>query len=291
MKRGLHGALAATAFFLSLIGGAARAQPPLWVVKSGETTMILFGSLHVLPPRLDWVPKTLADGLARSDEVWFELPMDAATEARVGELARARGMLKPGDRLSAHLKPVEIDRLDKDAAIVGVAPRSLEPLRPWLADVVLSLALDGKSGASGAYGVEARVQALTPRTTRRRAFETAEEQIDILAGASMSDQTANLDSTLDDIEDKDNIYDRLLKAWMSGDVAGLQHEVLDPLRTRTPDLYARLISDRNHRWVATLKERLKQGGTVVVVVGLGHLIGPDGVPAALRAQGVAVDGP
>ena len=291
MRGSLSAALAAAALCLSMIGGAARALPPVWVIKSGKTTMILFGSLHVLPPRLDWVPRTLADGLARSDEVWFELPMDAATEAHVGELARARGMLKPGDHLSAYLKPAQIDRLDRDAAIVGVVPKSLEPLKPWLADVVLSLALDGKSGASGAYGVEARVQTLTPRSARRRAFETAEEQIDILAGASMTDQAANLDSTLDDIEDKDNIYDRLLKAWMSGDLAGLQHEVLDPLRTRTPDLYARLISDRNHRWVATLKERLKQGGTVVVVVGLGHLIGPDGVPAALRAQGVAVDGP
>ena len=291
MRRRPSGVVVATPLAMFLIAAAAGAQPPVWVVKSENTTMILFGSLHVLPQGLDWAPRTLTDGMARSDEVWFELPMDPATEARVGELARARGVFKPGDHLSAYLTPSEIDRLDKDAAIVGVNPKSLEPLRPWLADVVLSVALDGKSGASGVYGVEARVQALTPPAARRRAFETADEQIDILAGASMADQIVNLDSTFDDIEDKDSIYERLLKAWMAGDLAGLQHEVLDPLRTKTPDLYARLISDRNHRWTATIKERLKHGGAVVVVVGLGHLIGPDGVPAELRAQGFKVEGP
>jgi hypothetical protein len=40
-----------------------------------------------------------------------------------------------------------------------------------------------------------------------------------------------------------------------------------------------------------LDARLKQPGQVVVVVGVGHLLGPDGVPAQLRAKGYQVDGP
>jgi uncharacterized protein YbaP (TraB family) len=40
-----------------------------------------------------------------------------------------------------------------------------------------------------------------------------------------------------------------------------------------------------------LDARLKGHGHTVVVVGIGHLIGPDGVPARLRALGYSVTGP
>lgn len=284
--------LAATAVLVAgVLAGTARAQPPVWIVKGDHATMILFGSLHVLPRGLDWMPPVLSNALATSDEVWFELPMDAATQARIGALARERGLFKSGETLFGALDPAQRDRLTRDAAKVGVEPRALQTLRPWLADVVLSLALDGKSGADGADGVEARIEALAPLAARRRAFETPEQQIALLADASTAEQVAGLESTFDDIERKDSVYRRLLTAWMTGDVARLKHEVLDPLRRKTPDLYARLIADRNRRWVAAIDDRLAQGGTVVVVVGLGHLIGPDGVPARLRAQGVRVEGP
>ena len=39
-----------------------------------------------------------------------------------------------------------------------------------------------------------------------------------------------------------------------------------------------------------LDARLKGHGRTVVVVGVGHLIGPDGVPARLRALGYSVTG-
>ena len=63
------------------------------------------------------------------------------------------------------------------------------------------------------------------------------------------------------------------------------------MRNASPTLFRRLVSDRNARWTLTLDERLKGRGRTVVVVGMGHLIGPDGVPARLRALGYEVEGP
>ena len=57
----------------------ALAKPPVWVVHSGQTTIVLFGSIHLLPAGLDWRPPQLDAALATAGELWFELPIDAAT--------------------------------------------------------------------------------------------------------------------------------------------------------------------------------------------------------------------
>jgi uncharacterized protein YbaP (TraB family) len=51
------------------------------------------------------------------------------------------------------------------------------------------------------------------------------------------------------------------------------------------------LADRNRRWADAITERLAGSGETVIVVGAGHLAGPDSVPTLLRARGVAVDGP
>ena len=291
MTKRLALALAVLVVAAGFAATAARARPPVWVARSDTATVILFGSLHVLPKDLDWMPRALADGIAKSDEVWFELPMDSATQKRVGRLARERGSFGPGESLSASLTVDQRGRLARDAAKVGLSSDSLDSFKPWLADVILSLALDEKSGAGGATGVEARVHAIAPDPTRERAFETPEEQIAFLADGPPEEQIAGLESTFDDIEGAATLYRRLVKAWMDADLKRLKRDVLDPIQRKTPSLYARLISERNARWTATLEDRLRRRGTVVVVVGMGHLIGADGVPARLRADGIAVEGP
>ena len=77
---------------------------------------------------------------------------------------------------------------------------------------------------------------------------------------------------------------------MAGDVTALERET-QSLRSLSPALFQRLIVQRNAAWTATLNARLKGRGRTVVVVGAGHLVGEDGVPARLRALGYSVTGP
>jgi uncharacterized protein YbaP (TraB family) len=150
---------------------------------------------------------------------------------------------------------------------------------------------DARGGADAFNGVEDQVQAITPLTARRMAFETARQQIGFLAGAPLKDQIASLEWTLSEIEDDPASYKRVVDEWMAADLAGLQRDAVDPLKGVSPALYGRLIAERNHAWAQALTTRLKKKGTLVVVVGIGHMVGPDGLPAQLRARGFTVEGP
>jgi hypothetical protein len=126
---------------------------------------------------------------------------------------------------------------------------------------------------------------------KRRAFETPAEQIALLSSGTVDEQVASLRETMQELEDKPDEFQLLVKAWIDGDVAALDKEALEPIRKTSPNLFRRLVTERNARWTEVLDARLKGHGKTVVVVGIGHLIGPDGVPARLRALGYSVTGP
>jgi uncharacterized protein YbaP (TraB family) len=83
----------------------------------------------------------------------------------------------------------------------------------------------------------------------------------------------------------------MAKAWAAGDVRAVERDAIDPMKRDDHALYERLIVERNRRFAARIAQLAQEGRNVFVVVGVGHLIGSEGVPAMLRRDGLKVDGP
>ncbi len=281
----------------ALIAPAARAEPPVWVAHGKGATIVLFGSVHILPHDIDWEPPQLRDALAQADELWFEIPLDPAALLDVQRLALAQGMLPDGQTLSAQLSDRGRARLAREAADLNLPLPALERLRPWLADVTLTQAASARDGATADQGVERQLADAAPQAARH-ALETAAQQIAMFAGASPPAQRASLEDTLRELAEDPQEMTRLIDAWRAGDLEAIYREGVRPLAKVSPELFKALIADRNAAWVQTLLRRLdappahpERPDAVVVVVGVGHLVGPGGVPALLRAHGIKVDGP
>ncbi|WP_304176080.1 TraB/GumN family protein [Phenylobacterium aquaticum] len=273
------------------LASPAVAKPPIWIVRDGDSEVVLFGSIHVLPPGLKWRPAALDKALTRADDLWFELPIDPASEVETAQIAAAKGYLPQGQSLAALLAPATQARLAKACQALDVDPRLIDRLEPWFAEVVLASAQFRDQGAYADAGVEKTLAASAPASAQRRAFETPAQQIEMFDAAPRAAQIASLEESLVELDSDPHAYEHLLAAWMRGDVRALDREALAPLRKAAPDIYERLVTARNAAWTRTLDARLKGKGRTVVVVGVGHLIGPGGVPARLRALGYSVQGP
>lgn len=268
----------------------AAAEPPVWTVRDADSTIVLFGSVHVLPAGLDWRPDALDAALAQADDLWFETPVDAESEAAAGRAAMANGFLPKGQSLSALLTPEGRARLTRVCGRLGVAPAGIDRLRPWFADVTIGVVALMNQGASVTTGVERTLADAAPGA-RRRAFETPTEQIAFFADAPLADQLASLEDTLEQIDADPAYYDRLIDAWLAGDTRAIEELGLTPMKQVSLYLHDQLIVRRNRRWAETIAERMAGAGETVIVVGVGHLVGPDSVPALLRARGFTVEGP
>jgi uncharacterized protein YbaP (TraB family) len=273
------------------VGASARADPPLWRAKSAHGEVTMFGSVHLLSEATQWKTPALADALAHADEIWFEIPFDAAAQAQAGNQAVKRGML-PADRTLSKLLPAPVwASLAATAQAQGLDPQRLERLQPWLAEITVASAYLARRGAQEALGVEQQLYDSTPPSAAKKAFETPAQQIGFFADAPLADQIDSLKETLREIDREPEMFDRLAAAWASGDVKLIETEAVEDLRRDAPGMYERLVAARNRRWVGEIERLLKGGRRVLIVVGVGHLVGPDSVPALLRRQGVAVEGP
>jgi len=274
-----------------LVASPGAAAPPVWVVKDADSEMILFGSIHVLPPGLAWRPDTLDAGLKRADDLWFELPSGPAAEQEIARLAATTGVLPPGQSLFTLLTPRDAELLIRAADGLGVDKATLDRLEPWLAEVAIAGAAYRAAGADTEHGVEKSVQAVAPGRLQLRALETPEEQLSLFDQSPLAEQVASLNQTVRELSDDPEAYSKLVRAWLAGDVRALDEEALEPMRKAAPGLFRRLVTDRNARWTTELDARLKGRGRTVVVVGVGHLVGSGGLPSRLRALGYSVTGP
>ena len=283
----LHRRLLTLLPLLFLLCGNAVARPAIWQAKFGDSTVYLFGTVHLLPNDTDWRFPALNDALSKSQTLYIELTDD--DQASMTALVMRYGM-DTEHPLSALLSDSDNTALVKAAQLAGLpgGTTALQPMKPWLAALTLAVAPLMKAGLDPAAGVDKQLQAQMTRAGKPvYGLETAEQQIRFLADLPEPLQIAFLRDTLRDVEkDKAELLS-LIDAWKRGDVAAIAKLENDELKSKEPALYQKLLVQRNQDWAARIKDMLRQPGTTVfVAVGAAHLAGPDSVQAQLAKIGV-----
>ncbi len=272
-----------------LLPAAAIADPALWVVRDADTTIYLFGTVHLLPNDVGWRYAALDHALADSKTLYIELIDD--DQATVAALVLKEGMDSPHP-LSSLLDSADTLRLQQAASKAGVpgGMQTLEVMRPWLAALSIAAAPLLKAGLDPEHGVDKQLKVqMTEAGKPVLGLETAAQQIGFLADMPQRVQLAMLHSTLRDFDKAPIELTQLITAWKTGDVATIARLEDEDMRQQEPALYQRLLVQRNEDWAAKI-EGLPQHekGSIFVAVGAAHLAGPDSVQAQLRKYGVLV---
>ena len=266
----------------------AGSGPRLWVVRDADSTLYLFGTVHVLKPDTPWGTARVDRAFAAADEYWFEIA-DLTDQSGVMPVIQAKG-ISPDRPLSSLLTAAELADLDAAARTVGATAAQLEPLRPWLASLQLALASIQKAGYVAANGGDQILHARAAATGKPiKGFETAPQQIGFIADMSEAAQLALLRSGLKEFDQADVFLDRMVTAWATGDVAALDVLIGQDMKSESPEMYAVMLTRRNQDWADQIQTLLAGSGTAFISVGAGHLAGSDSLQKQLEQRGVRVE--
>lgn len=279
----------------ALLLSACAAAPPepvfapaLFVARDADSTMYLYGTIHLRRPGGDWGGENAKAALASADELWTEMNMTPETDAEVQQLVLALG-LSAERPLSSRLTAKEYEQFSTVARTYGMAPEALNMMKPWLAALTLSMLPMMEAGYDPEAGVDEAVTTQAGEGVRRRAFETAAQQIGFFANLSDEAQMQFLRDAIAEAAEGPAALDELSIAWERGDLAALERLVIDEFKAEAPEVYDVIFTQRNRAWTQTLMAELEGEGVDFVAVGAGHMLGEDGLVAMLRARGVSVE--
>ena len=275
MRRQRLAALGAVLLALAGCGKPSiKARPAIWRIRDADTTIYLLGSIHLLPPNIQWRTPLLDRVIATSDT----LVLESSPEQTVDFRAMAQGTnLKPArDRVS----PGKREILDAMIARSGVARETLNGYKDWALATTLATGDAIAAGATASDGVEAKLwRAFRSSGKTRLTFYHAKDQLDQLDALPKPDQRQMLENTL---SGKEN-YGETLRAWTKGDIASLEKTA------QCTPLEGKLVGQPNDRWARWISARMQKPGIVLVAVGLGHMAGPYALPKLLAARGLKVE--
>jgi len=269
--------------------GSGQAQGLLWEARGRNNTVYLLGSLHVMMPEAYPLPPRLEEAYQQCNLVALESDPDESASPAFAEKMLRLGRYPSGQTLKQQLSSSTYQRLEKRVISHGLTMQAFEGFRPWLAGLTLSVLEFQKLGFSPAYGIDQYFFSRSKKDGKKRAFlETADFQVGLFASLVDHDAENLLRQMLDELEDLTTMAAELLETWRSGDEAHLYNLIHDGFEAY-PALYETIMLKRNRSWIPEIEKFLQMDEDVLVIVGAGHLVGPDSLIDLLRRTGHRVE--
>ena len=288
--RSIFAAVFALAALACAPADAQQINPPLYIVRDADSTMYLFGTVHIRPRGADWGNDRVRAAIAESQEVWTEIEISPQADARAQTLAQQLGAAAPGRPLSSWLSAEERARYEAALARMGIPAGALEGQEPWIAALTLSVLPMMQAGYDPTSGVDRAVDGFAEaRGKAMRTFETVDQQLGFFDTMAPELQRAMLLEAVEQAPEVAGMMAQMTNAWERGDIDMLTALVIADTREDYPDLYDMIFVQRNNAWMLTLVGELQGAGVDFVAVGAGHLLGDEGLVAQLRARGYQVE--
>jgi uncharacterized protein YbaP (TraB family) len=276
-----------TLFTLLVTGNApAICREPMWVVEKAGTRVYLVGSMHVLPRSVSPARPALLHAFNDSQRVYFEIATIAGTNPKVDKFFKQYGTYKGPDKLQRHLTADAKDMVGLILPLFHLRWQDVENHKPWLLGMRLQQSLLQSSGFAAAKGVDEYFESLARKKGKPiSGLETPEQQLGFFTNMSDTEQCAALINDIEGLVWLRQDLEVMGKLWKLGAVDQFEQGLA---AQQSSKLGKRLFRDRNLRWLPQVLSQIEGKENAMVIVGMGHLVGRDGLVRLLRARGYKV---
>lgn len=257
----------------------------LWSFQNKASAIYLLGSLHVLKRDAYPLESVIEKAYTASQKIVFETDIAAMKGPVILAKMLELGLYPEGQNLYQNLDGSTRRSLEKKLSELGLPLEHFARFKPWLvALTIISLELQ-RLGFDPNYGIDVYFFHRAIEDGKEIGFlEKAEYQLNLLAKMDKQGQNSFLSQTLKDLELASQLASDMVSYWKNGDADSL-HALLFKSFKDYANIHDRLLIQRNKKWVSKIENLTREKKNALVVVGVGHLVGPDGLLDLLRKKG------
>lgn len=260
----------------------------MWVVSDPDTTIYLFGTIHLLPRDSSWQTAEFNSAVQQSGTLVLETLVDTDNPQQLAAQMASLGFASGLPPIDQRVDPANRVALEQAIAKTGIPRPLFDRMETWAAAFTLLGVQFQTLGVQGEHGVEAVLrQTFASAGKPVDQLETNREQLSFFDALPEHAQRQLLAGAIEQPQQMRAKFDEMLQAWLTGDVEAIAATFNRDLQS-SPELKTALLTRRNSNWSQWIARRLATPGTVMVAVGAGHLAGDVSVQRYLESRGYRV---
>ncbi|MFF2910785.1 TraB/GumN family protein [Paenibacillus sp. NPDC057934] len=264
----------------------------LWKVENKGNTVYVMGSIHHVPEGMYPLRPEIENALKAADYLGVEVDMSTVTSEDLQKQVLELGVYKDGTTLKDHISADTYKKVTSFLKANGMPENSFDIFKSWFVTQQIMNIQVAKDGFTPEKGID-NYLIEKANTTKKPivSLETMESQMKMNNNFSDALQERlllqNLDPKAVTPPSPDVTIDYLNKMWIQGD-----EKALNEFTTTGWDAeyFQGLINDRNEEMTKKIKGYLNgdKKETYMVVVGMLHLLGNEGIVPSLEKEGFKV---
>lgn len=266
-------------FLLLLLPFFGKAQLLYQITGNGLTTpSYLFGTIHMLPKEKFSIPRSLDRAFRSCPTIAMEIDLNINTAEKISVAQRA--VLANGQTLENIMEPQDYIKLKMYCMdSLGWSESKFERsshLKPmFFSSLLVQESIQDMASFEMEFGKMAKKQ-----HKKTMDLETIDFQLSLFEKLPMSIQ---IDMLKEDYQSGTAAFDTLLQAYLKEDLDAL-YVLMNAETLNYPEFNDLLLIARNKSWIVPMGIQMQKESTFFAV-GAGHLAGPEGVVALLKAAG------
>ena len=279
-----------TALLWLFLSGAVVAQDNTSVFEVTDdqgNTLYLAGTIHLLRQSDYPLPPQYEQAYQASDVLYFETDINGLNDVSLQSTIMEQLTYQDGTTIRDVLNDEAWGALEAYVSEAGMPMAMLQNFKPGLLYSTLSVVEFQKLGFTP-QGVDVYFNTRAMGDGKEtRELEAIQAQIDMLEAMGQGNESEFILYALEDFQESVDQIDVMVDAWRAGDMQSLQDLFVQDMKEQAPESYETLL-DRNEDWLPLIAEAVRDEGTEMVLVGVAHLPGEDGLLQRLEQQGFSV---
>ncbi len=266
----------------------SASRSSVFLVSDGDSELYLAGTVHLLRPSDYPLPEPYRRAYENAGQLYFETDLGQMTDMSMQASMMQELTYQDGRTLEDVLNDEAWQALNDYADEAGVPLAMMRNFKPGLLVSTLSVMEFQRLGFTP-QGIDMYFHTrATGEGKEVGRLEELEEQIELLAGMGEGHESEFILYSLEDFQRAAESIEAIVRHWRNGNMDALHRLFVEPMREQSATLYEELLVARNRDWLPTIESLLDGNEPAMVLVGVAHLVGEDGLLEMLEDQGYTV---